>query len=281
MGADVNQKHMKNLLTKILLFFVALTKTITYISAGLFFCLGVVYAQERPIEPEMIFVQGGTFTMGFTLVNDNDFDDDELPAHQVTVSDFYIGKYEITQKEWLSVMVYNPSLFKGDNLPVDNVSWGEVQQFIHLLNLATGKEYRLPTEAEWEYAARGGNKSKGYKYSGGDNLDEIAWHGYNSSKKTHPVGQKKPNELGIYDMSGNVCEWCYDGNRVYNIDPQTNPKGPISGSKRVFRGGNWEAGEAGEGEPKYLTVSHRSWRTSGDRWRGRLGFRLALSKSEQ
>ena len=134
----------------------------------------------------------------------------------------------------------NPSSFTGDNNPVERVSWNEAQEFCQKLSTLIGKKYRLPTEAEWEYAARGGNKSKGYKYSGSNTIGDVAWYTSNSGRKTHPVGQKQPNELGIYDMSGNVWEWCYDWKGSYSSSPQTNPTGPTSGSTRVFRGGSWE-----------------------------------------
>ena len=188
---------------------------------------------------EMVYVAGGTFTMGATAEQGSDADSDEKPTHSVTVSDFYIGKYEVTQAQWKAVMGSNPSYFKGDNLPVENVSWNDIQEFIKKLNAQTGKRFRLPTEAEWEYAARGGNQSKGYKYSGSNSIDDVAWYTDNSSSKTHPVGQKTPNELGIYDMSGNVYEWCQDWKGSYSSSSQTNPTGPSSGSGRVLRGGSW------------------------------------------
>ena len=188
---------------------------------------------------DMVFVAGGTFTMGATAEQGSDAESNEKPTHSVTVSDFYIGKYEVTQAQWIAVMGSNPSNFQGDNLPVEKVSWNDIQEFIKKLNAQTGKKFRLPTEAEWEYAARGGNQSKGYKYSGSDNIDEVAWYEDNSNSKTHPVGQKRPNELGIYDMTGNVCEWCQDWYGSYSSDAQTNPTGPSSGSYRVLRGGSW------------------------------------------
>ena len=183
---------------------------------------------------EMVFVPGGTFQMG-----SENGDSDETPVHSVTVSDFYIGKYEVTQAQWQAVMGRNPSYFKGSNHPVEKVSWNDVQEFIKKLNQQTGKNFRLPTEAEWEYAARGGNKSRGYKYSGSNTIGEVAWYGDNSGKTTHPVGQKQGNELGIYDMSGNVWEWCADWYGKYNSSPASNPRGPSSGTDRVGRGGSW------------------------------------------
>jgi len=188
-------------------------------------------------QVEMVFVKGGTFMMG-----SEDGDDDEKPVHQVTVSDFYIGKYEVTQKLWKEVMGSNPSSFKGDDRPVEYVSWHDVQEFIRKLNKKTGGNYRLPTEAEWEYAARGGAKSRGYKYAGSNNIGEVAEYVGNNNKETKPVGGKKPNELGIYDMSGNVWEWCSDWYGDYSSSSQTNPTGPSSGSYRVLRGGSWNGG---------------------------------------
>ena len=187
---------------------------------------------------EMVFVKGGTFTMGATSEQGSDAYSDETPTHSVTLSDFYIGKYEVTQAQWRAVMGNNPSYFKGDNLPVECVSWNDIQKFIKKLNAQTGKNFRLPTEAEWEYAARGGNQSRGYKYSGSNDRNN-AWYKDNSSSKTHPVGQKQPNELGIYDMSGNVWEWCQDWYGSYSSSSQTNHTGPSSGSARVLRGGGW------------------------------------------
>ena len=201
----------------------------------------------HPAEPEMILVQGGTFMMGATPEQGTDIHKKEKPVHQVTVSDFYIGKYTVTQAQWKAVMGDNPSLFQschlpdslpvqGDNLPVERVSWDDVEKFICKLHILTGKPYRLPTEAEWEFAARGGNNSKGYKYSGSNTLDDVAWYGANSDSITHPVGTKSPNELGIFDMSGNVWEWCNDWYGDYNSNPKTNPRGPSRGSLRVLRG---------------------------------------------
>ena len=184
-------------------------------------------------------VEGGTFTMGATAEQESDAFDYEKPAHQVTLSDYYIGKYEVTQEEWQAVMGKNPSYQKGNNNPVENVSWNDCQKFIKKLNQLTGLKFALPTEAQWEYAARGGNKSKGYKYSGSNNIDDIAWYYSNNGRKKHQVGTKQPNELGIYDMAGNVSEWCSDWYGSYSSSSQTNPVGPSSGSNRVLRGGGW------------------------------------------
>jgi formylglycine-generating enzyme required for sulfatase activity len=194
---------------------------------------------RHPAEPEMVFVQGGTFWMGCSQEQQGSCEDDESPLHSVTVSDFHIGKYEITQAQWKLIMGNNPSEFKGDNLPVETVSWDDVQVFITRLNAATGKRYRLPTEAEWEYAARGGNQSAGYTYSGSHNLHNVGWFTDNSGGKPHVVGTKLPNELGIYDMSGNVLEWCIDWFGSYPASTQHDPMGVGSGSYRVIRGGGW------------------------------------------
>ena len=218
----------------------------------------------------MVYVSGGTFTMGATSEQGSDAWDNEKPAHSVTLSGYYIGKYEVTQKLWKAVMGSNPSNFKGDNLPVENVSWNDVQEFLRKLNAMTGKRYRLPTEAEWEFAARGGNSSRGYKYSGSNSLGSVAWCKDNSGSRTHAVGTKSPNELGIYDMSGNVREWCQDWYRdsYYGSSPRNNPRGPNSGSNRVFRGGGWFH------NARICRVSLRNY--SPPDYRSDLGFRLAL-----
>ena len=191
------------------------------------------------ISIDMVRVEAGTFTMGATPEMKDPYED-EKPTHRVTLTnDYYMGKYEVTQALWQTVMGNNPSNFKGDNLPVEKVSWDDCQEFISKLNRITGKTFRLPTEAEWEYAARGGNKSRGYQYSGSNNLLDVAWFRDNSGSKTHAVGTKQPNELGIYDMSGNVCEWCHDWYGAYSSSSQVNPTGANSGSYRVIRGGSW------------------------------------------
>ena len=188
---------------------------------------------------EMVRVEGGTFTMGATAEQASDAFSDELPTHKVTLSPFLIGKYEVSQTLWLTVMGENPSVNTGINLPVDNVTWNECQTFITKLNELTGKNFRLLTEAEWEYAARGGNKSKGYKYSGSNNLGDVAWYIDNSNNTSHAMGTKAPNELGIYDMTGNVMEWVSDWKGSYSSGAQTNPTGPDSGTYRVNRGGSY------------------------------------------
>ena len=187
----------------------------------------------------MVWVEGGTFRMGATSEQGSEAYDREKPVHSVTLSGYYIGKTEVTQVLWEAVMGSNPSRFKGDYLPVENVSWDDCQEFIRKLNSMTGQNFRLPTEAEWEFACRGGNNSRGYKYSGSNNLGSVAWYDGNSGNKTHPVGTKAPNELGIYDMSGNVWEWCADWYGDYSSGAQTNPTGPYGGSNRVYRGGSW------------------------------------------
>lgn len=189
------------------------------------------------VQFAMVEVGGGTFTMGATSEQGSDAWDEEKPAHKVTLSDYYIGQTEVTQALWEAVMGSNPSDSKGDNLPVERVSWDDCQVFIQKLNQLTGKQFRLPTEAEWEYAARGGRKSRGYKYAGGNNIDSVAWCDGNSGNETHPVATKQANELGIYDMSGNVLEWCSDWCGDYTSSSQSDPQGSSSGSFRVIRGG--------------------------------------------
>ncbi|MBR5085870.1 MAG: formylglycine-generating enzyme family protein [Muribaculaceae bacterium] len=219
----------------------------------------------------MIEVEGGTFTMGATPEQGNDADSDEKPTHSVTLSTYSIGLTEVTQELWEAVMGSNPSSFKGAKRPVEQVTWNYCQEFIHKLNEMTGENFRLPTEAEWEYAARGGNKSQGYKYSGSNEIGDVAWYDGNSSRQTHDVATKQSNELGLYDMSGNVWEWCQDwyGENYYGSSPSSNPTGPASGSIRVDRGGSWGSGARG------CRVSYRGGNYADYRSYG-LGLRLAL-----
>lgn len=189
---------------------------------------------------KMIAVKGGTFTMGATE-EQTDANPNEWPTHSVTLSDYYIGETEVTQELWSAVMGSNPSHFTANiQRPVEQVSWDDCQTFISRLNELTGETFRLPTEAQWEYAARGGNQAQGRLYSGSNTIDDVAWYWDNSSSTTHPVKTKAPNELGIYDMSGNVWEWCSDWYGSYSSDAQTDPTGPSTGSYRVFRGGSWD-----------------------------------------
>ncbi len=242
--------------------------------------------KEDPFYGEMILVKGGTFQMGSNKSRD------EQPIHSVTLNSFYIGKHPVTQKQWKAIMGDNPSAFKGDDLPVERVSWNDIQEFLKKLNAKyPGKNYRLPTEAEWEYAARGGNLSKGYEYSGSDTIDEVAWYWENSGDKrlsgewdynklmanrcqTHPVGQKKPNELGIYDMSGNVFEWCEDTwHDNYNGAPKDGSAWVDNKSSlRVHRGGSWSGGE------RFCRIAHRLTYSPGTGGIS-LGFRLIASSS--
>lgn len=223
------------------------------------------------VQFTMVAVEGGTFTMGATSEQGSDAWDDEKPAHKVTLSDYYIGQTEVTQALWEAVMGGNPSRRIGDNLPVEQVSWNDCQVFIQKLNQLTGKQFRLPTEAEWEYAARGGRKSRGYKYAGGNNIGSVAWYGGNSGG-THPVATKQANELGVYDMSGNVWEWCSDwyGYYYYWSSSQSDPQGPSSGLFRVNRGGCYNSAEA-------CRVSVRSGDYRGGR-RDNLGLRLSCNR---
>ena len=223
------------------------------------------------ISIDMVRVEAGTFTMGATPEMKKP-DKDEKPAHQVTLTnDYYIGKYEVTQALWQAVMGNNPSNFKGDNLPVEQVSWDDCQEFISKLNSITGKTFRLPTEAEWEYAARGGKKSRGYQYSGSNNISDVAWYKDNSDSKTHTVGSKQANELGIYDMTGNVWELCQDWYGKYSSSSQTNPTGANSGSYRVRRGGCRGI------SARYCRSSYRSFDAPGCR-DSSIGLRLVLSE---
>ena len=226
---------------------------------------------KNGISIEMVKVEAGSFNMGATPEMEKPADR-EKPVHRVTLTNnYYIGKYEVTQALWQAVMGSNPSYFKGDDLPVEKVSWNDCQDFISKLNAMTGKRFRLPTEAEWEYAARGGKKSRGYQYSGSNTLGDVAWYNDNSGPKTHAVGTKQPNELGIYDMTGNVMEWCQDWYGSYSSSPQTNPTGAVSGSVRVSRGGSWYL------SARECRSSFRGSLAPDDRYIG-LGLRLVLSE---
>ena len=222
-------------------------------------------AELNKLINNMVYVSGGTFIMG------GDESSDQTPTHSVTLSSYYICKYEVTQALWRAVMGSNPSKFKGDNLPVEQVSWNDCQTFINRLNNYTGRNFRLPTEAEWEFAARGGNYSRHYKYSGSNYISDVAWYCDNSGNRTHPVGTKQANELGLYDMSGNVWEWCSDRYGSYSSYSQSNPTGATSGFGRVERGGNWC------GLARYCCSSHRSYYAPGNSFDD-LGLRLVLSQ---
>ena len=239
----------------------SLTERLNYIVYKSFAVNGVSFT--------MIEVVGGTFTMGATAEQGDDADSDEKPAHQVTVSSFSIGLTEVTQELWEAVMGSNPSYYKGAKRPVENVHWEDCQGFIKKLNALTGQNFRLPTEAEWEFAARGGNESHGYKYSGSNEIGDVAWYDGNSGRQTHDVATKQSNELGLYDMSGNVWEWCQDWYGDYSSSSQSNPQGPASGSDRVDRGGGWDD------YARSCRVSSRSRGLPGYRF-DLLGFRLAL-----
>ena len=218
---------------------------------------------------EMVFVKGGTFQMGSDDYNSR------KPIHSVTLGDFYLGKYPVTQKQWQEIMGSNPPelTFKGcDQCPVERVSWEDIQEFLQKLNAKfPGRNYRLPSEAEWEYAARGGAQSKGFEYAGSNDVAEVAWYKANSGSKTHPVGGKKANELGIYDMSGNVYEWCQDVRHDNYQGAPSNGSAWISGGeqdRRVLRGGSWDY------NGNFCRSANRSWSYTTDRSYG-FGLRLA------
>lgn len=233
---------------------------------------GDVFTEKvEGVELRMVYVKGGTFRMGATEEQGEDDPwEAEYPVHQVTLSNYYMAAYPVTQGLWEAVMGENPSNFKyGDNYPVESVSWDDAQEFIVKLNKLTGKTYALPTEAQWEYAARGGEKSKGYKYSGSNDIDEVAWYDDNSNGSTHTVGEKKPNELGIYDMSGNVYEWCRDWGDGYSDKAQVDPVGPEDGPGRGIRGGSCYD------DTGSCRVSYRINYDLGNR-SSNIGFRLVL-----
>jgi sulfatase modifying factor 1 len=221
---------------------------------------------------ELVLVKGGCFQMGDTF---GEGKPDETPVHTVCVDDYYIGKYEVTQGQWQSVMGSNPSYFKncGEKCPVEQVSWNDINQFLEKLNARTGKKYRLPTEAEWEYAARSGGKKERYAGTSSDvELGKYAWYSANSGGSTHPVGEKQPNSLGLYDMTGDVWEWCQDwyGDKYYSSSPRSNPSGPLSGTRYVLRGGAWIF------EPAGIRITTRYGLAPATR-SDLYGFRLSLS----
>lgn len=236
--------------------------------------------QANGVNFTMVYVQGGTFVMGATLEQGTDAEENER-SHVVKLSSYFISQTEVTEELWNAVMGENRSFFLGVNQPVNLVSYEDITKFISRLNLITGLNFNLPTEAEWEFAARGGKKSKGYKYSGNDNLRAVAWFGQkdyetydngNSESRSHMVATKQPNELGLYDMSGNLWEWCRDFYGEYPSDPQTNPTGPKEGKHRVVRGGSFYSRAA------YCRVSARSANTPENRLT-HTGFRLSLPAS--
>ena len=259
--------------------------------------------KEKSVESvseDFVLVEGGTFSMG-----SNKGIDDEKPVHNVTVSSFYMCRHEVTQKEYEKIMKDNPSYFKGDNRPVEKVSWYDAVEYCNALSSSQGLDpcykinkyitdpnktsvydeekwtvtcdfnangYRLPTEAEWEFAAGGGNSSENYEYSGSNDIGSVAWYYRNCGDTTHDVMTKKPNELGLYDMSGNVFEWCWDWYGIYSSNSQTNPFGASSGSKRVNRGGSWSL------IASCCRVASRSLGSPGGAY-GFLGFRVVRSSS--
>ena len=244
-----------------------LTRIISASFATAFSAAGSAKEPAVISEIEMVDVKGGTFTMGLDESEAEHLF--ETPKHEVTLSDFRIGKYEVTQDLWEAVMGDNPSISKGDKLPVENISWNDIQLFIKKLNKLTGKKYRLPTEAEWEYAARGGTLSEGYAFIGGNEIDTTAWHFHNADKHTHQVGLLNPNELGIYDMGGNVSEWVQDWYGHYSEKPQKNPKGANkSETGKILRGGGF--GNLPEyNKPGCRFVSNPNFKSQY------IGFRLA------
>ena len=265
-------------------------KTKLLATAFLFVPSLLVVAQENLSDDDvicrlcadMVIVKGNTFVMGAT---DGYGYDDERPVHVVTLSSFMISKYEVTQQLWNMIMDENPSTFQGDSLPANNVSWDECQAFITKLNEKTGKAFRLPTEAEWEFAARGGVNGKdlgegfGYQYAGGyvdiESMDSYVWYKDNAEQTTHKIGTKKPNELGIYDMSGNVCEYVQDffSWTTYTEEAQLNPKGVDEGNDRIYRGGSYE-------RPAWQVRLASRYGSNPSEKRVECGFRLAMDANE-
>lgn len=233
---------------------------------------GSVDITVKDVAFRMMFVPGGTFSMGCTRPTAIKHTyEASSPVHQVTVDTFYMAQYEVTQRLWMAVMDTNPSRWQSsDSLPVEQVSYNDAQIFIARLSQMTGYRFRMPTEAEWEFAARGGNKSHGYVFPGCDGAPgAVAWYGMNSDNHTHPVGRKKPNELGLYDMGGNVWEWCSDWYSDYTAEAQVNPRGPKRGENRILRGGSMNSPSWG------VAVHDRSWYLP-DYGYGFHGIRLVL-----
>lgn len=226
---------------------------------------------------EMILVEGGTFMMGAQSSDENgtNYDENatsiESPIRKVNLSDFYIAKFEVTQEQWVAAMGENPSAYLGDKYPVESISWNKVQEFITILNEKTGLFYRLPTESEWEYAALGGNKSKGTIYSGDSFIFNVGWYYSNSDHTTHAVGDKDANELFLHDMTGNVGEWCQDYFGYYPSSEESDPSGPTTGAKRIVRGGSWN------NSYKECRIKYRD-RLMPDEANDNIGFRLVISK---
>lgn len=252
-------------------------KSVVFLFAAIISIAWLSAAAAVRVDEGMVFVKGGCFQMG-DIFGDGEIN--EVPVHKVCVDDFYMGKYEITQRQWTEIMGSNPSHFAGcDECPVEDVSWENAQEYITRLNQKTGRKYRLPTEAEWEYAARSGGKRE--KFAGTNKATELggyAWYEENSSSKTNPVGQKKPNGLGLYDMSGNVFEWVQDwyDREYYKNSPVDNPAGPSGGRHRVIRGGSWV------NDMEKLRVHARDWNwpANADAHLHFTGFRLALSSGK-
>ncbi|MCC5946726.1 MAG: SUMF1/EgtB/PvdO family nonheme iron enzyme [Bernardetiaceae bacterium] len=221
---------------------------------------------------DLVFVKGGTFVMGCQEGRDTNCNNDEKPTRNIKLSNFYIGKYEITQKQWEAIMGKIPNHSKPcTDCPVEFISWKDVQSFIEKINQLTALQFALPTEAQWEYAARGGEKSKAYQYAGSNDIDKVAWYFSNADKKTQPVGQKEPNELGIYDMTGNVAEWCADSYAPYGKDQNThNPKVSQEGADYIVRGGGRNS------YPAKCRITNRSKKIMAAKFPS-LGFRISLA----
>ena len=233
-----------------------------------------VTIQVGDVGLRMIYVEGGMFTMGGTDEQGEDVKAYEEPAHPVKLNSYYIGMTEVTQELWEAVMGWNYAWNTESNqLPMEDVNWEECKEFADVLSERTGKKFRLPTEAEWEYAARGGIKSGNHKYSGSDNIDDVAWYVSNSDDMTHEVGKKNANELGIYDMNGNVWEWCQDWYGEYSTSSYDNPTGPKTGDFRIYRGGSYKE------KAEYNRTSNRSFNRPDFRY-GNIGLRVVMEVEE-